>query len=375
MKKIFQFVSIMIILILGMFLFLFLINDGKPEPIRGDTGTVATSSISTIEVVSLGGIDQHLIIRGVDVTKPVMLFLHGGPGSPEFIFLKNPDLTLEENFIMVYWEQRGAGKSYSADIPPESMALDQFINDTHELSKALADRFNREKIFLMGHSWGSLLGLKTADQHPELFHAYIGIGQLSHPYEGEQISLDWVNANAAKLNDEKAKDLLASLELPDVKASNDKWLDYLMIERGLVNEYGGGMTRAKFDTYLDLGKLMIQTNEYTLLDKYKYLQGNFFSMKHLWDDLIQTNLFEEIDSIRVPVYFLHGRYDYQAPYALTKRFFDQMKAVDKEFFPFEYSAHSPFLDEPERFNRIVTQIREAIGSKVQSQLNDSTYMH
>ena len=137
-------------------------------------GKTLSGSISTIERITLGGQEQYLIIRGADTSKPVMLFLHGGPGSPETAFMKKTNLAIEKDFIMVYWEQRGAGKSYSKNMQPESMNIPQFVSDTRELSEYLAARFKQDKIYLMGHSWGSFLGIVTAYQHPELFHSYFG---------------------------------------------------------------------------------------------------------------------------------------------------------------------------------------------------------
>jgi pimeloyl-ACP methyl ester carboxylesterase len=138
-----------------------------------------------------------------------MLFLHGGPGSPEAAFMKYFNRDIEKDFVMVYWEQRGAGKSYSKDIPVESMNMAQFISDTRELSEYLSERFQQDRIFIMGHSWGSLLGIMTAYKHPELFRAYFGIGQVAHQFRGEQISFEWAKEQAHKHNNKKSAEKLA----------------------------------------------------------------------------------------------------------------------------------------------------------------------
>jgi pimeloyl-ACP methyl ester carboxylesterase len=179
-------------------------SPGTTEPITDPEGNPVEGSIAEIEKVILGGQEQYIIIRGVDAAKPIMLFLHGGPGSPEVAFIKHFNPDIEKDFVMVYWEQRGAGKSYSKDIPPESMNMDQMISDTRELSEYLVNRFNREKIFLMGHSWGSLLGTLTAHKYPELYYAYFGIGQVGDQFKGEQISLRWAKDQAVERNDHKA---------------------------------------------------------------------------------------------------------------------------------------------------------------------------
>ena len=132
-----------------------------------------------------------------------MLFLHGGPGSPEYAFMRYFNPHLENDFIVVYWEQRGAGKSFSKNIPPESMTLEQMVSDTRELSEYLANRFGKKKIYILGYSWGTLLGILTAHKHPELFHAYFGVGQVGDQYRGERVSFDWVKEQAHIQNNKK----------------------------------------------------------------------------------------------------------------------------------------------------------------------------
>ena len=174
LKVILYIIGGLLVIILALAVILWTKSPGEAVPITDSNGETISGSISTIEKVMLGGQEQYLIIRAVDSTKPVMLFLHGGPGSPEYAFMNNTNRAIENDLVMVYWEQRGAGKSYSKDIPIESMNLSQFISDTRELSELLALRFKQDKIYIMGHSWGSFLGILTAYEHPELFHAYLG---------------------------------------------------------------------------------------------------------------------------------------------------------------------------------------------------------
>ena len=127
-------------------------SPGEADPITDKSGKIISGSISTIDTLQIGGLKQYIIVRGADSTKPVMLFVHGGPGGPEIGMMKATNRLIENDFVMVYWEQRGAGKSYSPDVPPESMNLDQFILDAGELSRYLTKRFKKDKIYIMGHS-------------------------------------------------------------------------------------------------------------------------------------------------------------------------------------------------------------------------------
>jgi pimeloyl-ACP methyl ester carboxylesterase len=357
LKTILYGVGVIVVVLILSIVTLWIKSPGVTESISDSQGKPVEGSISVIEKVTLGGQEQYIIIRGVDKTRPVMLFLHGGPGSPEVAFIEHYNPYIENDFVMVYWEQRGAGKSYSNDISPESMNLDQMIADTRELSEYLVNRFNSEKVFLMGHSWGSLLGILSAYQNPELYHAFFGIGQVCHQFKGEQISCHWALGQAVERNETKAIKKLKSLNLPDSTESINKWLDYLLKERGYVNRYGGGTTR-EIPGMWPLVKLVLNSEIYTITEKLNFMNASMFSLESLWPDVINTNLFNKIDSMRVPVYIFQGIYDYTTPYPLAKDFYNQLKAPQKGFFSFENSAHSPIMEEPEKFNSILRELTD-----------------
>lgn len=334
-------------------------SPGEADPIIDKSGKTISGSISIIDTLQIGGLKQYIIVRGADSTKPVMLFVHGGPGGPEIGMLKETNRSIENDFVMVYWEQRGAGKSYNPDVPPESMNLEQFILDAGELSQYLTKRFKKDKIYIMGHSWGSLLGILTANKYPELFHAYFGVGQIGHQYKGELVSFEWVKNQAQLQNDIAGINDLADLNFPnhpesysDLDEFNAAWDAFIGIERNYVMKYGGGAMR-EMRGILPLVKMIFLAHEYTIEEKFNYLKGSDFSAKYLWKEVIDTNLFNEIDSMQVPVYILQGLYDYQTPYPVAKDFFNQIKAPVKEFYIFENSAHSPNMEEVEKFNQIV----------------------
>ena len=341
-------ILILILLLVGI---LWIKSPGTAQPITDANGEIVGGSISTIEKITIGGIEQYVIIRGVSTDKPVMLFVHGGPGSPEIAFMNHFNREIENDFIMVYWEQRGAGKSYSKDIPPETMTLEQFILDTRQMSEYLANRFNQKKIFVMGHSWGSLLGMLTAYRYPDLFHAYFGIGQVARQLEGEKISFAWVKEQARDHNDEKAIKALSELTFPDLAASDSIWLDYLLKERNYVVKFGGSMRNVR--GMAPIVKMLFNAKEYTLREKMNYMLGSLFSLKYMWREVVETDLPSKVDSMQIPVYIFQGVHDYQTPYAVAKEFYDNLKAPKKEFFTFENSAHAAIFEEPEKFNSIV----------------------
>lgn len=347
----------LLILTLGMLLILWMKSSGTAVPIVDENGNPIPSSISIIEEVNIGGIEQSLIIRGVNTSQPILLYLHGGPGQPEFPFMRDEALKLEEEFVVVYWEQRGSAKSYSSNIPLSSMTLNQFIEDAAEVSQYLKQRFQQDKLFLMGHSWGSLLGILTAQKYPQHFHSFIGVGQVVSQFRAELLSFGWVKEQAVLKGDDATLQAMTDLGFPDSLASNQIWLDYLFEERKHVFNYGGGISRKPTNMWWDFGIKVLSMQEYTVIDKLNYLRGSFFSLGNMWRDLVETNLFMEIDSLHLPVHFIHGKYDYQTPYELTHRFYEQLPDSLKHFHTFENSAHYPFLDEPKRFNEVVREIK------------------
>jgi len=357
LKTILFFVSAIVMIFIIVIITLLVKSPGVSKQFEDSEGNPIEGSISVIEKVTLGGQEQYIIIRGADTSKPIMLFLHGGPGSPEVAFIKHYNHEIENDYMMVYWEQRGAGKSYSKNIPHESMNLNQMISDTRELSEYLANRFNREKIFLMGHSWGSILGILTSYKHPELYYAFFGIGQVCHQFKGEQLSYQWALGQAIERNNPKAINTLKNLSFPDSTASVDKWLEYLMMERRYINRFGGGTTR-QITGMWPLVKLVMNSGIYSLSEKLNFMNASMFSLEHLWMDVINMNLFNEIDSMSVPAYIFQGKFDYTTPYPLAKEFYNQLKAPQKGFFSFENSAHSPIMEEPEIFNSILREITD-----------------
>jgi pimeloyl-ACP methyl ester carboxylesterase len=334
---------------------LYIVSPGKPLPLYDADGNAIDGGISEIVKVEIGGVSQYLIIRGYDITKPVMLFLHGGPGSPEIAFMNYYNRDLEKDFVMVYWEQRGSGKSFSSDIPAESMTIEQFIEDTREVSLYLSERFSQPKIYLLGHSWGSLLGTLTIFHHPERFHAFFSVGQQADQYKSEFLSLEWIKEQARERNETRDLKRISAITFPDSTANSKDWLSFVMQERQYVIKYGGGTSR-EITTMWPLIKMLFATREYTLADKFNYMRGSLFSLNSLWLEVMNTNLFHRVDSVEVPVYIFHGIHDYTTSWVVAREFFEHLQAPVKEFYTFENSAHSPLMEEPERFNALVRQI-------------------
>ena len=164
-------------------------------PLRDPQGNFVRGGIASLEQVTLGGDPQWISIRGWDMRSPIILFLHGGPGSPEIPLTRYYLCDLEQHFVFVNWDQRGAGKSYPAG-KPEKMSIDRFVEDTRELTEYLEKRFHQKKIYVLGHSWGTLLGVLTVTRYPDLYYAYGGIGQYVEGEANERLAYSYTMAKA-----------------------------------------------------------------------------------------------------------------------------------------------------------------------------------
>lgn len=343
-----------VLLLLFALIVVILVNSpGKPSPFLDKDGKKVPTSIAVTETVNINGLNQRIIIRGRDTTKPVLLYLHGGPGDPEFPFVHYFNPVIENMFVVCYWDQRGAGLSYAKNIPPQTMTLSQFVDDAGKVSEYLIHRFKREKIFLLGHSWGTMLGSFTINKYPGYYYAFISVGQVGDQERSERISYDFVLSKARELKDRKAIKALEKIGPPPY-SDPDEALKKMIVERKYVIRYGGAVKKGNF--YPEAIKPLIYCREYRLSDKFNYLKGMEFTKKYLWDTIMKTNLFRALPSQKIPIYILQGTSDYETTYSISKSYFDSLQAPLKRFYTFENSAHSPIFEEPEKFNSILNEI-------------------
>jgi pimeloyl-ACP methyl ester carboxylesterase len=307
------------------------------------------SGINSLEEINLGGCKQWILIRGENVENPVLLFLHGGPGFPEMPFTHIDSGLLEKHLIVVNWDQRGAGKSYNEDIPKESLNIAQFLSDTRELIQLLKTRFDKRRIFLLGHSWGSVLGLYTAHRHPEDLYAYIGMGQVINMMDGETSSYEYAFQRAEEANDKESQQLLLKIGRPPFKGG----IEDLHIQRMVLAKYGGSFRKV---SYAGLEELRNGSPFYNERDKNNFMSGYLFSITSLWDELMQVDFFADIKEIRIPVYFFAGKYDYSAPFELLKIYEKKLEAPYKEITWFLESGHWPNIEEPQVFQETIIKI-------------------
>jgi pimeloyl-ACP methyl ester carboxylesterase len=315
------------------------------------------NSIAVLEKVTLGGVEQWILIRGYDKSNPVLLFVHGGPGSAEMPIEHIFGGELEKHFVVVQWDQRGAGKSFHSNIPKGSMNVGQFVSDAHQLVEYLQKRFGVKKIYLIGHSWGSLLGILTVSKYPESFYAYIGMGQVVDMQQNEAISYQFVMDEAHKRKDQKAINDLEQIGPPPYKN-----IAGLGIQRKYLNKFGGVAYDPKNSQ--NMYKRVLQSPEYTFFDYFKYLYGTLYSIDNMWDEVLTYNLFKQVPRVEVPVYFFEGRHDYNTPWTLVEQYYKLLDAPKgKTLIWFDNSAHSPVFEETEKFNQAMVRVRDETYNK------------
>ena len=324
---------------------------------------VVPESIASLQKISIGGQDQWLLIRGRSVNNPVLLFLHGGPGETEWPFVRHYNSKLEEYFIIVYWEQRGAGKTYTSKT--KNMNVAQFVKDTHDVIQFLRKQFNQDKVFIIGHSWGSLIGTLSVQKYPELFYAYIGIGQYVSGKENEAISYRFVMEAAAKKNNQKAIQELKKINCPEPYGTIDSkgnWFKSLMVQRKWLFKFGGCVCENTNKPFWI--KIFLQAPEYSKLDLIKRELGYIFSIKKLWPEIMEYDLIKQVPRLEVPVFIIAGRHDYNTPFELAEKYYHSLSAPQKELIWFDNSAHSPIYEEAEEFNQVLIEKVRPIANQM-----------
>jgi pimeloyl-ACP methyl ester carboxylesterase len=351
MKTITKIFRMVISVILGfisiLLVVLILYSPGKSEPFLDSDGTKLAGSISEKTFVTIGGVRQGMFIKSKNKNNPVLLFLHGG--IPMYYLTKKYPTGLEDYFTIVWWEQRGSGLSYNSNIPPETMTSEQMISDAVELTNYLRQRFGQEKIYLMAHSGGTFFGIQTAAQHPELFHAYIGVSQISNQLNSERLAYDYMLKRYKETDNRKMVRKLENASISDGISDS-----YLQIRDKGMHELGVGTTRDMKSVFTGIFIPSLTCKEYTVKEKFNMWRGKSQSgVSSMWDEILTTDLKDKVTNLDIPVYFFSGVYDYTTSYTLSKAYFERLNAPIKGFYSFEKSAHSPIFEEPLRLREII----------------------
>jgi pimeloyl-ACP methyl ester carboxylesterase len=322
---------------------------GNTPAFKDAQGRVIARSVADAGFVRIGGLDQWVMVRGRDIVNPILIILHGGPGSPETALFRATNSDLENMYTIVYWDQRGAGRSYRKSIDPASMTTGRFVADLDELVDAIRKRFDVRKVALLGHSWGSVLGTIYAAQHPDKVSTYVGVGQVADMARSEAESYAFVLAEAERRGNRKALKALRAIGAPPYKT-----LRGAGVQRRWLTAFGGA-TGPGF-SLTRLLRRALRTPEASLFDLVNLVRGSLFSLKHLEPELMNTNLARDFRRFEVPVFFILGRHDNQVVARVSEDYFNIIEAPHKELNWLERSGHFLPFEEPEEFNRLLVDV-------------------
>ena len=320
----------------------------NPHKILAEVGKIVSSNgIDEAKAVEIGGIRQWITVRGRDRHNPILLVLHGGPAAPDL-----PNRYLFESpwidyFTVVEWDQRGSGKTYELNDPEKvasTMHAERMVQDAEELVAYLRTTYIKNKIFAVGHSWGTILGLNLAARRPDWLYAYIGVGQIINMREAERICYDWVLNTARKAGDAQAvKELeaIAPYSEPNGALPPEK----INVERKWSVHYGGlTYGRDSYDFWENAEKI---SPDYSETDFKTIDAGSAFSLPKLLPEMAATD-FTKLTRLGCPVLIFAGRHDYTTPSEPVRRWLARLEAPSKRWVWFENSAHMIWAEEPGR---------------------------
>ena len=308
--------------------------------------TAQTNSINEEKFITLGGIQQWITIKGDDSSKPIILFLHGGPGSVMSAYDNTIYGAWEKEFTLVQWDQRGAGRTFGKNAPAQvnenywienPLTVDQMTNDGIELSKYLIQRFRKQKIILIGTSWGSVMGATMALKAPALFYAYIGHSQIVNPAEGLVFSYHKVYAMAQAANDKESVDKLVALGLPPYEDAKNAGQLFRVIKKyerlhSIPAPANWWKLAPQYDNATD-NKNREDGDDYSFIN---YMGHKKMGIKPM---AATINFQENGLHFKLPVYLIQGEEDILTPKELTKLYFDKIKAPAKKIFLLPGAAH------------------------------------
>ncbi len=309
------------------------------------------NSISSLEQVEINGAGHEVMIRGVDRNNPILIFVHGGPGCPEIPYVRKYQKELEQHFTVVHYDQRGSGKSYHFFEKYSNLTTDLLVDDLLALTDYVTEELGQEKVALIGHSFGTYIGMKAAAKAPEQFYAYIGIGQMADTIQSEVEALEYTMEQARQAGNEED---VTSLEL--MRESVERGEEYT--PRTLLQKYGGAarLINENKDYYAGL----LLNPEYNGLDAIRFFKGVLVSQEILLEEVSANDLPDMIDHLDIPTYFVMGQYDYMTSVNAARDYFNVLEAPVKDFVVFEESAHYPQFEEKERFVEWMTELVQVI---------------
>ena len=317
--------------------------------------------LDTAQTVVINGESYYLRLRSENIENPVVLFLHGGCGCADRPFIMHYQSPLAAVCTVASWDQRGAGMAYNRKTAKkEKLTKELYINDTYNVVSYLRERFNKDKIIIVGHSFGSQLGVWFAQRYPECVQALVGIGQVVDFVKNEELSYDYALTYAKTHGDKKTVRALERIGRPVNGFYKDENNTQILKQRKYLNKCGGiyygkfGCTKREWLAMV----FDIMRKEYSVKTLLNYNRAKHYCLNSPLGKE-RVNFLEQARELSVPVYVFTGVGDYNCSFALAQEWFGQLKAPYKKWVWFEKSGHEPQNEQAELFNK--TLAAEVLG--------------
>ncbi len=300
--------------------------------------------------LNINNVAHSLFICGENLENPILLAIHGGPGQAETAYIRDYQKQLEKHFLVVRHDQRGAGLTGWKHVEEESFTIQNCVEDTLYVTDYLLKKFDKEKIYIMGHSWGSIIAILAVKRNPEHYHSYVGVSQVVNFNEAIDVGYTLMKEQAKRQKNLAVLKLLHKMGAPPYSGKK------FSIYRRCIGKMSGFI---KNKPVYGIGKAIFNSKEYPPKEKLRYYFNAIKSGKVTSKNGIDIHLLEQISELAIPVTFISGRYDLSTPLVLVEKFYQNITAPKKQLIIFEYSAHMPQLEEYERFNKTIIAIKNS----------------
>jgi pimeloyl-ACP methyl ester carboxylesterase len=322
-------------------------------PVLGPNGQPVAGSIAELTTVELGGQDQAISIRAADPDNPVLLYLSGGPGQSDIAFARALLEPLTQDFVVVVWDQRGSGKSYAALDPTSTYTLEGLVDDTIALTDYLRDRFAEDKIYLLGESWGSTLGVLAVQERPDLFHAYIGSGQMVSQRETDRIIWRDLLAYADRTGNGELYDQILTLGEPpyrDTPWANSLIMGYYGLLETPYTPPAAYIARGEAS---GVGQFGLFGSEYSFVENANLIRGLVDMFSLMYPQLQEIDLRTDVSELDVPVYVLDGANELLGRRDLALEWFEGLNAPHKELITYPDGGHAVAFENVDALHRLM----------------------
>jgi pimeloyl-ACP methyl ester carboxylesterase len=334
----------------------------KARQIISDLGKIVNpKGIQETFKTMIGGVEQWIYARGQDKNNPILLFIHGGPASPMSPLMWMYQRPIEEYFTVVNWDQRGSGRTF-LETDPEllrgTLRIEQYVRDTIDLVELIKHRYDAKKVILIGHSWGTIIGLRAVLENPELFNAYVGMGQVIHTMDNERVSYDFAVSESKKQSNQKSTSELETIY--PYPGQTPLTPERILIARKWAQYYGGLSAFRTESNYYFSGPLLSPEYDHNVVSTLD--QSSAFTLEQVLSELFNVD-FKDVTAFPIPLFMFMGRHDYYTPSKPTADWLKKIKAPYKKGIWFEKSAHLIPFEEPGKMLMSLVQYVRPIAVK------------